>query len=109
MTLSVAADLDRLVPLEERKISIVASMSGGGVQEFFHRITDRSRVETKNIFSAVSTWEVCKMTYRLVRSQAPGHDPEHQPLPAFADVWFAAYERGVDVTRWYGSRTLHVA
>ncbi|WP_285223783.1 hypothetical protein [Frankia sp. AiPa1] len=32
------------------------------------------------------------------------HDPEHQRLPAFAAEWFAAYERGEDVARWYSSR-----
>lgn len=42
-------------------------------------------------------------SWRLLRSQLPNHDPEHQPLPAFAARWLARYARGDDVARWYSS------
>ncbi len=29
--------------------------------------------------------------------------PAREPVPAFAAEWFAGYERGVDVTRWFAS------
>ena len=48
--------------------------------------------------------ELLRMAVGLVRSQVPGHDPTHQPLPAFAQEWFDAYDRGVDVSTWYASR-----
>ncbi|MGE2815115.1 metal-dependent hydrolase [Mycobacterium heidelbergense] len=40
----------------------------------------------------------------LIRSQNPFFDPADEILPAFAEQWFARYERGDDVTHWYGSR-----
>ena len=47
--------------------------------------------------------EMIRMAVGLVRSQMPGHDPTHQPLPELADVWLAAYDEGVDVSTWYRS------
>ncbi|MGV9800413.1 metal-dependent hydrolase [Mycobacterium sp. NPDC003449] len=43
----------------------------------------------------------------VVRSQIPGHDPARENLPVLADEWFARYEQGYEVTRWYtaGRRT----
>jgi hypothetical protein len=46
------------------------------------------------------------MSVGLLASQMPKHSPEHSRLPALAGQWFEAYERGVDVTRWYGSQRL---
>jgi predicted metal-dependent hydrolase len=37
----------------------------------------------------------------VVRSQIPGHDPTHEPLPALAQEWFDRYDAGYDVTQWY--------
>ncbi len=47
--------------------------------------------------------EMIKMAIGLVKSQAPGHDPEHQPLPEFADEWLGAWDDGRAVELWYGS------
>ena len=49
--------------------------------------------------------QLLRMGWGLIRSQLPGHQPRNQPLPAFADAWFDAYDREVDVTRWYESTT----
>lgn len=51
-----------------------------------------------------SSTEMLRMAVGLVRSQVPGHDPTHQPLPTFADEWMAGYDRGLDVATWYSSR-----
>jgi predicted metal-dependent hydrolase len=40
---------------------------------------------------------------RILRAQFPGHDPEHQPLPEFADQWLARYDAGEPVAQWYSS------
>ncbi|MFT5221851.1 MAG: putative metal-dependent hydrolase [Glaciecola sp.] len=50
-----------------------------------------------------SAGELIRMAIGLVKSQVPGHDPTHQPLPAFADEWFAAYDEGREVATWYAS------
>lgn len=41
--------------------------------------------------------------WRFLASQVPNHDPEHQPLPRFADRWLDRHARGDDVVRWYSS------
>jgi predicted metal-dependent hydrolase len=41
--------------------------------------------------------------WRFLASQVPNHDPEHQPLPRFADLWLERHARGDDVVRWYSS------
>ena len=41
---------------------------------------------------------------RLLASQTPNHDPEHQPLPPFAAEWIARYDRGDDVSNWFSSK-----
>jgi hypothetical protein len=40
----------------------------------------------------------------LILSQNPYFDPAGEALPSFAGEWFDRYERGDDVTHWYGSR-----
>jgi predicted metal-dependent hydrolase len=42
-------------------------------------------------------------TWGLVKSQVPGHDPEEQPLPAFAQEWMTHFENGADVTHYYSA------
>ncbi len=39
---------------------------------------------------------------RVLLSQTPFHNPEKEPLPAFAEIWFERYRRGDDVAHWYG-------
>lgn len=51
-----------------------------------------------------SSLELMRMAFGLIKSQVPGHDPTHQPLPAFADEWFAGYDAGLDVSTWYASK-----
>lgn len=41
--------------------------------------------------------------WRFLASQVPNHDPEHQPLPRFADLWHERHARGDNVVRWYSS------
>ncbi|MBS9535270.1 metal-dependent hydrolase [Mycobacterium sp. M1] len=37
----------------------------------------------------------------IVRSQLPNHKPAHEQIPALANEWFARYDEGYDVTKWY--------
>jgi hypothetical protein len=46
-------------------------------------------------------------TGRILLSQTPFRNPEHEPLPEFADRWFERWDRGGDVTRWYGAEIAH--
>jgi predicted metal-dependent hydrolase len=38
----------------------------------------------------------------ILASQAPFHDPTHQPLPDYYDEWLGRWSSGEDVTRLYG-------
>ncbi len=40
----------------------------------------------------------------LILSQNPFFDPAGEAIPSFAREWFNRYERGDDVTHWYGSQ-----
>jgi predicted metal-dependent hydrolase len=40
----------------------------------------------------------------LILSQNPYFDPADEKLPAFADEWFKRYEKGEDITHWYGGQ-----
>ncbi|OBY32918.1 metal-dependent hydrolase [Mycolicibacter kumamotonensis] len=37
----------------------------------------------------------------IVRSQLPNHKPAHEKIPVLAEEWFARYDQGYDVTKWY--------
>jgi predicted metal-dependent hydrolase len=54
-------------------------------------------------YGAIPKSELKAMAKNLLRSQMPHHDPEHQPLPAFAAEWFDAYDRGIDMTAYSGT------
>jgi hypothetical protein len=36
-------------------------------------------------------------------SQTPYHDPADQPLPDWADTWMREYDRGTDMTTFFGA------
>jgi len=54
-------------------------------------------------FAPAGNPEMVVLLYRLLRSQVPHHQPVHEPLPAFADTWFRAYDSGADVSRFYSA------
>ncbi|WP_231967236.1 hypothetical protein [Mycobacterium sp. E136] len=49
------------------------------------------------------TRHLVTMVWRLALSQTPYHDPADQPLPEWADEWMRAYDRGDDMTTFFGS------
>lgn len=54
-------------------------------------------------FRDIPKWDIVVSSFRIVLSQIPGHDPAKEPLPVFADEWFAAYDRGEDMTTFVGT------
>jgi len=40
---------------------------------------------------------------RLVASQLPHHQPEHQPIPQLAAEWLARYDEGENMTVGYSA------
>lgn len=54
-------------------------------------------------FRQVPRRDLLMSSFRVLLSQIPGHDPSKEPLPAFADEWFAAHDRGEDMTTFVGT------
>jgi len=101
----VLQGIQQHVPLAER-MADTGELEAAGIwrREFSSKLLGRGRgheVQDGGMFPGASAGEVARTLYRLVLSQVPNHDPAHQPLPAFADRWFEAFDRGADVTRWY--------
>lgn len=104
---TIAATVDEVVPEAERGMSALELMSAALlVDEFNYRGPGgkrrRGRRGTPTMFGAVPTGDLVRMLWRLALSQTPHHDPAHQPLPDWAAVWMAEYERGTDMTRFAG-------
>ncbi|MES9537346.1 metal-dependent hydrolase [Actinomadura sp. NPDC000600] len=53
-------------------------------------------------FQAVPGRQLMVALLRLLLSQTPHHRPADEPLPAWAETWFAAYDEGADMTRFEG-------
>ena len=54
------------------------------------------------MFQGVPTKQLVTMLWRLLLSQMPNHDPADQPLPDWFGTWMREYERGTDMTTFYG-------
>ena len=77
-------------------------------REFKYRVPGGRRRRARgdgppSIFEAVPTSQLVKMVWRLLLSQTPKHDPADQPLPDWADTWMREYDRGTDMTTFFGS------
>jgi predicted metal-dependent hydrolase len=107
----IARDFDRIVPFEDRGASAEELMSPAlMVNELRFRGPGGSRRRARHsgaptLFHSVPTTQIAKMLWRLALSQTPNHDPAHQPLPAWADTWMREYERGTDMTTFFGAST----
>lgn len=106
----ILAGFDEHVPERDRRAeSRNVSPDGTRREEVLARLPIPSSwrlrlgVSPPSPFAPASNVEMLVLAYRLIRSQVPHHRPQKEPLPAFADTWFDAYEQGNDVTRFYSS------
>lgn len=100
---AIAEKFDRIVPFSDRGASTRELLSGAFLTgELTHRIR-RSQRAAPTIFGPVPTRELATMVWRLALSQTPYHDPADQPLPAWADTWMRAYDRGENMTTFFGA------
>ncbi len=79
------------VPFEDRKVDARVLLPTFGARRY------------GDPFWCVPPSERRAARWNILKSLVPNHDPEHQPLPRFADLWLERYSRGEDVTRWYSS------
>ncbi|HET9731220.1 MAG TPA: metal-dependent hydrolase [Acidimicrobiales bacterium] len=55
-----------------------------------------------NPLATVPVHQRLRVAWRATASILGNYDHDHQPTPAWADTWFAHYDRGDDMTRFYG-------
>ena len=98
------------VPLEDRLVDYggetIHEATVAAVRSGVAKLRGRSADPGDSFLSCVSTSERLSAFRGLLSSQQPWHDPAHQNLPVFADEWFAAFDRGEDVSRWYERTTI---
>lgn len=104
---AVAETFDKVVPFEDRGASTKELMSKGLMtRELKYRLPGRRRRRgdgPPSIFGDVPSRQLAAMVWRLWLSQTPYHDPADQPLPDWADIWMREYDRGTDMTTFFGA------
>jgi predicted metal-dependent hydrolase len=104
----IADGVNEHVPEPDRKVDARTLLPTFGLRETLRqRLPFARRHATPampSAFSTVSRKQRLIAAGRVLLSQAPFHDPAHEPLPAFADRWFAKWNSGGDVTCWYTSQ-----
>lgn len=96
VTAVIAEGINKHVPEADRKVDARILLPG-----FRSRRLPAGAEPVAPPFAAVPRRQKLTAVARVLLSQTPFHDPVPQPLPEFADEWFARWARGGDVTRWY--------
>jgi hypothetical protein len=104
----IAETFDEVIPFADRGASAQELMSNLLFDEFKYRVPGASRRRARRIgpptlFQAVPTSQLVRMIWRLALSQTPSHNPADQPLPDWADTWMREYDRGTDMTTFFGA------
>lgn len=98
--------VNRHVPLQDRGVDARTFVPADRVRlALRQRFSPDSEPIPKSVpaFHSVPWREKLASVGRVMLSQTPFHDPNHQPLPRFAERWFRRYDEGADVTRWYAA------
>ncbi|MEV6430223.1 metal-dependent hydrolase [Nocardia sp. NPDC051463] len=96
------------VPLEDRKIDALAMFA---THRHKHKLRKWLRLPGVDngpmlrAFDELPLGEQLVALVGVIRSQLPKHNPDHEKLPALADVWFERYDAGYDVSHWYTAGT----
>jgi predicted metal-dependent hydrolase len=111
--MTIVRGFDEHVPLADRWVSahdaLTSGLFAGELKRRlpFHR--GHSTAMPPSVFHAVPATTIMSMMWRLALSQTPKHDPAVQPLPAWADEWMSAYDRGADMTAYFGTPPANLA
>ena len=91
------------IPLDVRKVDAMSTFTlearKNSLLRRFGRRPDLGPIE--NAFGHLPNRQLAAALAGIVRSQIPGHNPEHEKLPALAGEWFDRFDAGYDVTNWY--------
>lgn len=98
----IADGVNEHVPEFERQVDARTMLPIHGLRTTLRQRLGRESQQPP-AFASVPRKQKVVAGARILLSQTPFHDPAHEPLPTFADEWFARWDRGEDVTRWYSS------
>lgn len=111
--MTVVEGFDEHVPLADRGVSardaLTSGLFAGELKRRLPFARNGSTALPPSVFHAVPATTIMSMMWRLVLSQGPRHDPAVQPIPAWADEWMSAYERGSDMTAYFGMPPANLA
>ncbi|MGY4102844.1 metal-dependent hydrolase [Nocardia sp. R16R-3T] len=97
------------VPQEDRRIDALAMFGSYRAEQKLRKLL-RLRMEDNGpmsrAFDDLRLGEQLIAMVGIIRSQLPKHNPNHEKLPALADVWFERYNTGYDVSHWYTADTV---
>ena len=101
----IADGVNAHVPFADRQIDARSLLPTYGFEQSMARLRPSGRLLPKSDppFAGVPWSEKMVAGVRVLLSQTPFHNPTNDKLPRFADEWFARWDDGSDVTRWYGS------
>jgi predicted metal-dependent hydrolase len=97
------------VPEADRVVDLRAMSASWRIRGQLRGLTSRGRRganPTAPMLKDVDRKDKYQALRGLIRSQNPYFDPADETLPSFAGQWFDRYERGDDVTHWYGSQAV---
>ncbi|CUU57939.1 Predicted metal-dependent hydrolase [Parafrankia irregularis] len=102
---TVANGFNEHVPFDARKVDARTLIPVEGLRQAVRRPFQRGHAPQRRTggLDCVPRQELRAAAFRVLRAQLPGHDPEHQPLPAFVDTWLSRYDAGAPVAAWYSS------
>jgi hypothetical protein len=75
-----------------------------GAPYYGSRFTRKLMANPAKPFARVPVRQRLSMTRGVAASVMPGYDHANQPLPQWAQTWFEHWERGEDMTTFYGVR-----
>lgn len=94
----------RMLPRVMRHIQEVGEIVAEGFNAHVpvaERLVDAGSRRMAEAFASIPARARLRMNLRLLLSQWPFHDPDHERVPPIAARWVQAYDEGRDVTSWY--------
>ncbi|MEV0296173.1 metal-dependent hydrolase [Nocardia sp. NPDC050710] len=99
------AGFNNHVPLEDRKVDAMSMFATyrriQQLRKWLPLLKAQDNGPMPRAFDHLPLGEQLIALAGIIRSQLPKHNPDHEKLPALADVWFRRYEAGYDVSHWY--------
>lgn len=113
-TLRIACEgFNRHIPFDDRQVDALSMFSSyRGKQALRRRMPfgwPANQGPVVDAFKHLPKREIVTAVSGIVRSQLPNHKPAHEKIPALAEDWFARYDAGYDVTKWYTADQVETA